>query len=521
LVGTLIAAAIGAEAGYFLARAIVLDRVEIGADQFVRRIEELNKSSSMQGQKALTALKSSPYPFCSDAEIGWMREMVYQSDFLNEVGRMRDGRILCSASRGRAVSSQVQYKPNLAEAGGENIYLNLPPFRRPGLTMIGIQTGDSYIVYRPNIEEVFASSAFHFAVTKLAGPAHVPFKLLGDLNGVPAFIMNQEGRTAWGGRIFATRCNMKYAVCVTGYMPISEAMHMGRHAANMTTAFGALFGATLSFICGFAYRRSRSMERQLRQAVRGEKLRVVYMPVVELNSRRIVGAEALARWDDEEGKPVSPEVFVRMAEENGFIGEITNLVVRRVLYEFGEHLRTHPEFRISFNATAADFADPEFLSMLDRNLRRAGVPAKNLVVEITESSTARQEVVKETLARLHQRGHLVHIDDFGTGYSSLSYLHELNADAIKIDKSFTKAIGTEAVTKTILPQIVAMVDSLGLDLIVEGVETEEQASYFTEMEKPRFAQGWLFGKPIPAGKFKTMLAEHCREKEANEPAAVS
>jgi sensor c-di-GMP phosphodiesterase-like protein len=113
----------------------------------------------------------------------------------------------------------------------------------------------------------------------------------------------------------------------------------------------------------------------------------------------------------------------------------------------------------------------------------------------------------------------VHIDDFGTGYSSLAYLHDLSVDAIKIDRAFTKAIGTESVTVSLLPQILSMAAMLRLQVIVEGIETSEQARYFAASEQPLLAQGWLFGHPVPADLFHLMLAE--REKQAGESAETA
>lgn len=112
----------------------------------------------------------------------------------------------------------------------------------------------------------------------------------------------------------------------------------------------------------------------------------------------------------------------------------------------------------------------------------------------------------ETIKRLRQRGHSVHIDDFGTGYSSLSYLHSLAVDAIKIDKSFTHAIGTEAVTVSILPQILAIAKTLNLQVVAEGIETVEQADYFARCDQPILGQGWLYGYPVSAEQFGLLLS---------------
>jgi sensor c-di-GMP phosphodiesterase-like protein len=241
---------------------------------------------------------------------------------------------------------------------------------------------------------------------------------------------------------------------------------------------------------------------------------VEYQQIVSLASGRIVGAEALVRWTDEEGFAVGPDVFVKIAEEQGFVESITRLVVRHTLRDFAATLRAQPDFRLSINVTATDLADSRFLPMLARALKRAGVAARSVAIEITESSTARHEVTIAAILRLRQQGHSVHIDDFGTGYSSLSYLHELSVDAIKIDRSFTRAIGTEAVTAGILPQILAMAGALHLQVIVEGIETRQQAEYFAALGQPILGQGWLFGRAVAAVAFQSLLVDEDKREQA-------
>jgi sensor c-di-GMP phosphodiesterase-like protein len=114
----------------------------------------------------------------------------------------------------------------------------------------------------------------------------------------------------------------------------------------------------------------------------------------------------------------------------------------------------------------------------------------------------------ETIRELRRREHRVHIDDFGTGYSNLDKLLYLFADTIKIDKAFTRVIGTESVTVAILPQILAMAKSLNLEVIVEGVETEHQAEYFSSVQQKIYAQGWLYGRPVPVDEFHQLLADN-------------
>jgi len=131
-------------------------------------------------------------------------------------------------------------------------------------------------------------------------------------------------------------------------------------------------------------------------------------------------------------------------------------------------------------------------------VRQAGIQPGQIALELTERSTADMSVLREAILRLHHEGYQVHIDDFGTGFSSLAYLHELAVDAIKIDRAFTRTIGTQAVTASILPQILSLAESLGAEVIVEGVETGEQANYLIATGISMKAQGWYFGKPVAA-----------------------
>jgi sensor c-di-GMP phosphodiesterase-like protein len=292
--------------------------------------------------------------------------------------------------------------------------------------------------------------------------------------------------------------------------------------ANRTTLavavlLGAMAGGLFGFVCSLIYGRNHGMEHRLLRAIRRDQLRVVYQPIVDLESRKIVEAEALARWTDEDNVPISPDVFIRVAEKAGFVGEITKVIVNNVVRDFGTILREHPGFRVNVNIAASDLADPEFMPMIERALSPAGVQPSSLGIEITESYTARQQVAKETILQLRQRGHVVHIDDFGTGYSSLAYLHDLAVDAIKIDKAFTKAIGTDAVTVSILPQILTMADTLDLRVVVEGIETPQQAAYFASVDQSIYAQGWLFGHPVPVESFHRLLDENAATSNGREP----
>jgi sensor c-di-GMP phosphodiesterase-like protein len=506
LAATILAAACGTLAGYLLGRAFTLRHTVTKLDEYAMRIRNEGETSAGESRSLLATINDSRYPYCSDVEIAWMRKLIFQSEYLKDAGHMRDGRIDCSASLGRQNEAQMQLKPDFLRQDGTKAYLNLPALRVSDHTVVSIQLGDAFTVYSPYNLKDLASPVMHFTVSEVGGSSHQTGRLIGELPPAQGWILTRDGQTRVGDTLYVTRCSTHYPSCMTAYISIPEALQANRGEFSVFKVLSGLSGGLFGLACSLLYRRSRSMEQQLRRAVRQDGLRVVYQPIVNLATGQIVGAEALVRWTDEEGYAIGPDVFVKIAEERGFVGQITRLVVRHALRDFGEALRNQPEFRLSFNVAASDLSDPEFLTMLDTALARARVAPSSLAIEITESSTARHDLAIETIRELRQRGFHVHIDDFGTGYSSLSYLHALSIDAIKIDKSFTQAIGTEAVTLGILPLILSMAETLKLRVIVEGVETKLQAEYFCASAWPIFGQGWYFGRPVAADLFHRLLA---------------
>ena len=508
---TVIAATLGTLAGFALGRAISLRRAGGRLNLYAARVLNEVDASADESHSVLAAINASPFSFCSDDEIAYMRKLIFRSVFLKEGGRMRGGTIACSASLGRLNDVQVPIRPDFNRRDGTQLYKNLAPFQIAGQTVISVQLGDSFAVYSPFNVRVLNSPPMHYTATNLGSLNRHAVRLFGEIPEAHGAILTQEGQQRIGDTLYSTRCSARYGHCMTAYMSVQEALGMTRSEIVLCAASGGLAGAILGVLCSLVYRRNRSMVQQLRRAIGSDKLRVVYQPIVSLATEQIVGAEALVRWTDEAGIAIGPDVFVKVAEDRGFVGCITKLVLRRVLEDFAHTLRANPSFRVSINVSAADLADPAFPSLLEQSLSQAGVAAKSLAIEITETSTATYKVAREAILRLRKMGHSVHIDDFGTGYSSLSYLHDLSVDAIKIDKSFTQAVGTDSAILAILPQILAMAAALNLDVIVEGVETALQARYFADSPRASLAQGWLFGRPMPAESLHRILAERAAE----------
>ena len=507
IAATVAASACGTAAGYLLGLALTVRHAEARLNPYADRILQEAETAARQARAELATIKASHYAFCSDQEIAWFHKLIFQSEYLKDAGRIRNGKIECSATLDRLAQPAALPGPDFSLNDGTSLYRNLPSFQIANQSVITIQDGAAFAVYSPYNLKDLGSGSMHFTVTDVDAVSRQAGLLVGEPSQAPVSILTGEGHTRLGNTMYVTRCSPRFTSCITTYISIPEALHVNRGEFRAYLVAGGLVGAVFGLVCSLLYRRNKSLEQQLRRAIRHDALWVVYQPIVDLASRRIVGAEALVRWSDEDGVAVSPELFVKIAENRGFVGAITELVVKHALASFAETLQGHSDFRLSINITAADLKDPSFLPMLERSVKREGVSAESLALEITESSTALHEIAIETIRHLREKGHSNNIDDFGTGYSSLSYLHDLSVDAIKIDRSFTRAIGTEAVTVAILPQILALAAALKLQVIVEGIETEQQANYFANSGQPILAQGWLFGRPVLAEAFLRLLAE--------------
>jgi len=509
----------GMTAAILIATTLVLKLADYRLQRDAAQLIAAHVAFQNEAHSLLTAMNAARYPFCSDAEIAFLRKLVFNAEYYRDAGHIRDGRVMCSATLGRDNLPRTQHFPAVSLPDGMTLLNRFSPYDSGEQRVSARVMGDSFVDLDPGVSRRLDLITTNRSLTVIDAITHKPTHPGRPFSAPDEVKTDRNWRGRVGDSMYATRCDSRNLSCMTTYAVIPQVLSARRGIFIASISLGGIIGGFVGFALAYLRLRDRSLEHQLRHAILKDHLRVVYQPIVEAATRRIVGAEALARWTDEGGIPVSPDVFVKIAEENGFVGAITKLVLRHALRDFAALFASQPDFRLSINVAAADLSDAAFLPMLEQSLERESISAQSVTIEITESSTARHEVAMETIAKLRDRGHAIHIDDFGTGYSSLSYLRDLSIDAIKIDKSFTQAIGTEAVTVGILPQILAMAEALNLNVVVEGVETEMQANYFATVDQTVFAQGWLFGRPVPVEEFLRLLADYENKHSSSADAA--
>jgi diguanylate cyclase (GGDEF)-like protein len=257
-----------------------------------------------------------------------------------------------------------------------------------------------------------------------------------------------------------------------------------------------------------AFARLRT-ESDLRRAVEREQFRVHYQPIFDVAEERLVGVEALVRWDRPGNGIVGPAEFIGLTEETGLIAPLGRWVLEQATAQVTEWRARFPhaaDLGVTVNVSGRQLARPEFLAEVEGALDRCGLEPGSLGLEITESVLLKDvSAPRSTLEELRGLGVRVLLDDFGTGYSSLSRLKRVPVDAIKVDRSFVDGLGEEEHDTTIVSAIVHIATSLGLDTIAEGVEAAGQLDVLRELGC-NGAQGYLFAAPMCAADFEALLA---------------
>ncbi len=252
----------------------------------------------------------------------------------------------------------------------------------------------------------------------------------------------------------------------------------------------------------------RILELDLRKALANEEFELFYQPLVNLKSGRITTCEALLRWNHPVRGTVSPIDIIPVAEDMGLIVDLGRWILRKACMEC---MKWPEAVSVAVNFSPQQFHQRDVLSEVRYALEVSGLPANRLEIEITESSLLRNtQLTHDVLSQLHSLGVRISLDDFGTGYSSLSYLHNFPLQKVKIDRSFLEGIDTDR-PLTLLRGVARLSADLGMSVVIEGIETNQQLELVSADGAVTEAQGYLFSRPVPAARIRQLLnASHGR-----------
>lgn len=469
------------------------------ADDVLRRSEE-STAQTLAIFRTLKEAGTKNDP-CSDANIRLMGKLDLGSEQVQAVGYVQNDRLLCSSY------------------GHHNTPVGSPTYKTPYGTYIRVEVefpvlpGKKFILSTD--AETGYSAAIHpnIPLDVFVGEPDVSVGVY-SFSGKRLIIHRGAFQPQWMDRLgnaaaaelsgdrnlVAVRRSSKYTFAAFAAVPATRIELGLRRTALTLVPFGVLAGIILALAVLYVARQQLALPAVLKVALKRNEFFVVYQPIVELRDGRCVGAEALIRWRRPNGEMVRPDLFIPVAEDTGLIHAITERVMEIVATDAAGILRERPGLHIGINLSAKDLEKSDTPHLIRELVRKMGVKPHNILVEATERGFMRADIARKTMDDIRAIGLRIAIDDFGTGYSSLSYLEKFKLDYLKIDKSFVDTMGGDTATSQVAPHIIEMAKSLKLEMIAEGVETEEQLN-FLQQRGVQYAQGWFFAKPMPFAEF--------------------
>ena len=471
-------------------------------NEVLRRADELGRQSFHALQRIHDAAQILD---CSDANIELLRNVDMESTYLQTAGLVVEGRLMCS-SFGRHGAGIDLGPVDYVSARGVQVRI---------AAQLGFgDSGGLLVLQKGNIAGAINPGDL---IDAYLDRKEVALGVYGQSSGIP-IASRGAFDPAWRSRLGnATQTvffdgshlvSMKRSASfdTVAYVAVPVANLRARLAAftRILVPIALVLAGVLSFGIIKLARQRASLPAELRLALKRREFELHYQPLVDLQSRQIIGIEALLRWVNKDGPQLRPDLFIPVAEECGLIPQITEYVIARVAEDMPGLLHEFPECHVSINLAASDLHSDAIVVALSNLVQTLGVPADKIMIEATEHSLLDPQRAQRVVSAIRTLGIRVAIDDFGTGYSSLSQLTTLQSDYLKIDKVFIDAIGTDSPTSQVALHIIRIAESLGLKVIGEGVETEVQASFLRE-HGVQFAQGWLFHKAMPIDRLRSVL----------------
>lgn len=480
------------------------ERVDGYAQDILRRSERANKQLRMGLERLNQAGTAEP---CSDAQMALMGELDLTSSYLQTLGYVANGRLMCSSlgRHGEGVPLQTDDLP-IAQSGlilRTRVRLAIAP----GITFIVVEKNGYAAVIHESLP-IDVSTTEPDAVLATYSPTTLRTRATrGNIKPEWLRVPPPGGHASFsdGSHLVVVARSPEYGTVALAAVPLASVQQRAFSVARVAVPFGVLAGLGLAAAVYLLTRRQLSMPALLRAALRRHELFLLYQPVIDLQSGRCVGAEALLRWRRRDGSMVRPDVFIPVTEESGLIAQVTRRVLQLAARDTSALFQAHPDCHVGINLSHTDLQSPTTVQLLKDLLRDSGASPRAIMVEATERGLVNAEVARGIIRDVRALGISVAVDDFGTGYSSLSYLGSFELDHLKIDKSFVDTIGTDAATSHVVLHIIEMAKSLKLAMIAEGVETPAQADFLRE-RGVQLAQGWLFGKPMPMAELLQLLA---------------
>ncbi|MCU6388834.1 EAL domain-containing protein [Enterobacter quasiroggenkampii] len=429
---------------------------------------------------------------CDDVILEKMRAETWRGSFIEDIGFLQGNTLICSATWGKMASgialpaASVPLKNNVFFIAGEAI--SLPE----GVTGNAVVEGNVVVFIPPSSHNQYRydNSGYSAEVITRNG-RHVLTAILRE---------DRPSRLLSGhviSPITVEQCSFRYPFCVVvrSYRP--GLMIVSSGGLSVAILLSLIIGGGVVYSMVILLQHFRSLEFRLERAIRTGKLYLEYQPVIQLRHSRIVGAEALVRWQDSLFGRVSPELFIDLAERMHLLKPLTEFVISTALKAVSPILHSGKPFCLSINLSGREMLTEAMIDYLDKQRELNRVQASQIKIEITEKNNLYYRDIAVFAAELKRRGYRISLDDFGTGTANLVWLREIPFDEVKIDKVFISHIDEEY-KRDIFMAILNVVSAPGKEVVVEGVESRSELAFVREHAPGALVQGWYYYKSLPA-----------------------
>ncbi len=458
---------------------------------------------------------------CDNDVLTHLRDIVFRSPYFREAGVLYDDKAVCNqferfeppvnvAARLKdavRVEDILISAPQIpGESGARNLILAMRyPNRATGYLIVHPAAMVDYLAFfEPNAQHgVYYVYDGRVALSTVGVIEDATAdQLMSDVKG--------QGRSS-DDRIFSVARSSKYPVAIAAVSNAHLALRRWTARSPWIALLALLLAGGGYWLTQRLASEALSMHAELARAISSERLSVEYQPFMDVHSGVIVGVEVLVRWNNRLEGPLSPAVFVPLAEQTGLLPAMTRFVFKRMLQELTPLMQRYPRMRVTVNCHVSSLADPA-LGGYVRDWCAAGMAPDRLVFEVTERANAHFDAAtaKAPMDALKAQGTRFAMDDFGVGFSNLNSLRSLPFDFLKIDKAFVDGIDAQTDSSGFVDHIVALANRMNLVVVAEGVETVEQRDYL-QKRGVRYMQGWLFARSMSAAKLEAYLREYRKD----------
>lgn len=456
------------------------------------QIERLNQLI-LKIRTTLKRMHDSDIDACSDEGLLQIRKQVFGSQNISDIGYYYQDRLVCSGTLGRLDKPFSLGKPDLNTPDHFKIWAQTQIAVDPSYRTAVIGYGNYNLVISPDF------SRFEQDFGKRWQLYHQGHGKVTHLLGMPDLYKTTHSSVSWLAQSVIT-CSQISLFCLMSDNHFVD--YANQYFVTIAVAiFFALFLMFFTYnrLCKRQYRRNLPEFRTLK-GLSNNSFYCLYQPIIDMQSKKIIGCEVLARFKDQKGD-LYPDTFIPLIAKNNKTWELTEIIFAHALNELSQLQFEVDKFRVNINCFARDIDSGQVLKLQNQAVN----PNLNWVIEVTEDEKLLTTNAAEHLQTLTNAGFKVAIDDFGTGYSNLNSIKELSCHILKIDKSFINQIEGGAIRSSLVPHIVDMAKDLNLSVVAEGIENLAQESNLNQLGV-QFGQGYLYGKPMSLIQLQQLIS---------------